>query len=288
MVKPNAKAFTLIELLVVISIIALLVSILMPALNKAKQQATMAVCLNNEKQLVVAWTMYANENDDIMVRPQALNGDWGDWVSWPQNIDGTDVPSSSFDQYAPVCGSEEEKNGIENGALFKYYQDPELLHCPGDKRALKEPAASVAKSSGMGAWRTYSIVGVLNARGYGTNNNLSSVSGAKVIRNASRIKIPQEKYIFIEDGDTRGYNLGGWEIDPSQSPYMQFIDNIGIYHNDKGTFGFADGHADVHQWEDKDTITHFRDMLQTGSGFYWSDTSANLDVEWLCRHYPSK
>jgi len=85
----NSKqhAFTLIELLVVIAIIALLTAILMPALNVAKQQAGSAVCLMNEKQLVLAWMMYAENNDYIMCGP--MTGITGspryDWVGPPRD-----------------------------------------------------------------------------------------------------------------------------------------------------------------------------------------------------------
>ncbi len=66
--------FTLIELLVVIAIIAVLMAILMPALNRAGEQGKRAACLSNLKQLTLSWIMYAGENDDRIVSGEAYAG----------------------------------------------------------------------------------------------------------------------------------------------------------------------------------------------------------------------
>ena len=63
----NNKGFTLIELLVVIAIIALLLAILMPALQKVKELGQRAVCLSSTRQLTLAWRIYADENDDEVI-----------------------------------------------------------------------------------------------------------------------------------------------------------------------------------------------------------------------------
>lgn len=115
-IEPNG--FTLIELLVVMSVISMLMSILLPSLNRAREQAHRVHCAANLRQFTFAWTMYAMDNDDKLCSPGT---DWGtdNWVT-----DGPDWPGNN-------TGNTEE--AIKDGALWSYTQTSELYKCKTDR-----------------------------------------------------------------------------------------------------------------------------------------------------------
>src|SRR5437899_2604506 len=80
--RNNETAFTLIELLVVIAIIAILASMIIPALSKAKTKAQGVYCMNNTRMLCLAWLMYTHENNDVLVQNQNLGGPGNVENSW--------------------------------------------------------------------------------------------------------------------------------------------------------------------------------------------------------------
>ena len=218
------NGFTLIELLVVIAIIALLLAILMPSLNIAKEKAAGVVCLSNLSNMGKAWLTYCSENDQKMVSARTETGS-DNWVHQPLDDNGNTVNPS-------YSGIEEEVNGIMQGALYSYLNDHKVYNCPGDKRSRKAPRRG---GSGRGGYRTYSIPAGMN----GYQNIIKS------LKKVTQLRSTDTKYIFLEEMDGRGFDPGSWQIFPDGRGW---IDPVAIWHNNSSTLAFADGHAESHKW----------------------------------------
>ena len=214
----------------VISIIALLVSILMPALSGARDQARAVVCLSNVHQLVLGWICYADENDDRLVGGH--NGDASsptkeyDWVQLPHDVAGIPVSIAA-------ATLEDKIRGIESGSIFPYTQNAELYHCPHDRRDMRGVA-----------FRSYGISGSMNGDFGG--GWINREYGKPAYTKYSNIRRPSEKYVFLgEKTNIGGVNWGAWELPSSGN---RWLDPIVVRHGDVTTLGFADGHAESHSW----------------------------------------
>ena len=216
--KNRVSAFTLIELLVVISIIALLVSILMPALNRARESGKRAVCLANTRSLTSAWLMYNMDNDDMLPEAEAKLDS-----GWIRLIPGySDNP-----QEAP---SDLQVESLTKGSLFKYLDTVEVYTCP------------VAK---QGEYRTYSMTHALNG-----NPSAESFGGGKVLTRFNQIRNAVERIVFLDDYTTDWDAC--WFVYNDQPRWWNAVP---IRHGVGGNvFSFADGHAEYWAWQDKRTI----------------------------------
>jgi len=155
------KAFTLIELLVVIAIIAILMAILMPALNRAREQGKRAACLNNLRQLVLAWIMYADENDDKVVHANTGRDDA--WVRWRGR----------------TATERERIDGLKSGMLYPYCPNVKLYKCP---TGIRDEIV------------TYAIPDAMN--GY---DGIPGTESLMVYRRA-QIRRPNERMVFLDEG----------------------------------------------------------------------------------------
>ena len=243
------KAFTLIELLVVIAIIALLMAILMPALQRVKKQAAGSACLANVKSISTAWFIYQLENDGFLVRSQVLSGQNTSWVQMPQDEAGNTTPAQNIE-----CPLEDKIRGIERGLIFPYMgKSYKAFHCPADHR----------KNFGIEGYRSYSMVGCLN--GYSEGSAYYKYQ----IRKYAQIKSPGEKYMLVEEADSRGFNSTWWALGTRERGYnpVQWWSPLAVWHGDSSTLGFCDGHAELHRWREKLTIELGRKTVPQGSNY---------------------
>ena len=267
-------AFTLIELLVVIAIIAILAGLLLPALGRAKLKATNAACLNNQRQLLLAFTLYADDHNDTMIplyegRLDSAGG------FWPGPLDDNGVLRSPLNSGLSVeTARRYADNGLKKSPLFAYASSPAAYHCPGDLRT------KTLKPGHGWIYDSYSKANGMNG-GIWTGTDLQ-----EPYERLASVPDQSEAMVFVEEGSGYdvGYNLGAWWLFWKPSP--GWVDALAVFHGEVSTFSFADGHAETHKWLDPGVIKAARDGAAGRSSFYWSGGNAtNPDFRWVYQRY---
>ena len=201
------KKVTLIELLIVIAIIATLIAILLPALNRARDIAKSIKCINNERQIHLAWMGYVNDyNGRLPMKDgNTLYGDTDIWHTW-------------------VITMEDYLNpGLVSISGTTYVKVSSFLHCP-----------SFITANTL--WQTRYLPYGMNYCGIGGVAPHISVAAYSLI---THVKYPSLQVAF---GDSGGPGTGS----PIQGGYsINGNPNVTNYtrHNNKGNFIFCDGHA---------------------------------------------
>jgi len=258
----NRRAFTLIELLVVIAVIAVLMAILMPALNRAREQGKRAVCLSTLKQLTLAWVLYADDNDGKIVNGAA--GGYNDTNRHPNEHPWVGRCWSQTYQQGDQMPEIQQEEAIKDGALWPYAQALKLYSCPTSLR---------------GELLSFGIVHSMNGNPPPGTHTDSSPWGPKTVdgvplwvKNRNKIyrPAPAQRAVFIDEGWATSfsyavyYELETWWDDPT------------VRHGNGTNLGFADGHAEYWKWQGTETIEFGRNNDRTKSGRLTPTTEAGF------------
>jgi prepilin-type N-terminal cleavage/methylation domain-containing protein/prepilin-type processing-associated H-X9-DG protein len=259
----RSRGFTLIELLVVIAIIAILMAILMPSLQRARDQAQRIHCVSNVKTLSLGWLLYKDDYDGKIV-PGHTGIRTDTEVGWNNQLQWVDQPADLNASWAV------KKDAIRRGLLFGLVGKAiDIYRCPADRRH--------ESSSLPVAFRTFSIAGGANGERWDSYYRVTLYT---------QIKQPATKYIFVEEMDTRGCNIGSWQMNPRNRTWT---DPVAMWHNKKTTLGFADGHAEMHPWEDRSFIDwNLRFMNEPGyQGFGMTPPAdEHRDIDYMTEGFP--
>jgi prepilin-type N-terminal cleavage/methylation domain-containing protein len=272
-VHPSAGlAFTLIELLVVIAIITILAAMLLPALALSKSEALRIQCVNNQREMIVAWSLYSGDNREVLV----LNG--GDtsttsghahlWVYGGNHGDPETLTNTQYligAKYALLAWAQPA------AALYKCPADVSRWSVSENENKVFE-LRSYSMNSYIGASEANLILPLVQEPGYRVylkNSQLAADSAAN-------------RFVFM-DVNPASICTPGFGVDMTAETFIHVPSDL---HRRSGVVSFADSHVESHKWLDPRT----RMGIPAGSQFipHGIPSPRNQDLDWITWRTSSK
>jgi len=269
----QSKAFTLIELLVVIAIIAVLASLLLPTLVRARERAVRFQCMNNERQITLAWLLYADDHDGVLPKngyvPKGGDTNRLRWVQGYFNhnfgvfdlINQNNLIGPAYSQLAPYLPG--------RGEMRVYL-------CPKDKKQVRVFGREFK------TLRSYSMNWFVGWDG--PNRNWRPNPQYLTYQRQSDMNRPGPANTFLLT-DVHPESIC-W---PFFGVYMEkdsFMMYPASYHDNSAAFSFADGHVEAKKWTDARTVVN--DPTAVDWHGHDEESVGNADLAWLREHASAK
>ena len=228
--RASSAAFTLIELLVVIAILAILAAMLLPALARARERARGVGCMNNNRQLLMGWKMYADDFSDLLLAAkQTANVTLQGRVAFVTGDFRQPPEESTWDPQQDIARSPLRPYTGNNFTLWQ---------CPSDSITVDSPNGRVRRVRSISMSQVFEDGGFLPAaKGYRTYSKWPNIVN------------PTRTWVLIDEHpDSINDAAFANEMVLPSAVNALIVDFPASYHGGASGISFADGHAEIHKW----------------------------------------